>query len=143
MRDKENRRELRGKLIRAGNMEEVRAILGPNAKKAEIDRAWREIEAHRPADGLETADDDELEAVSGGADRDWIEDGCSATVEDGSWCGSDDYCIWVDVTYSNYDPCPKGGNHDWKKITKYEFNLPQYYIQCKKCGELEEIEFRD
>ena len=143
MRDKENRRELRGKLIRAGNLEEVRAILGPNAKKAEIDRAWREIEAHRPADGLETVDDDELEAVSGGADRDWEKEGCSATVEEGSHCWSDDYCIWVDVTYSNYDPCPKGGNHDWKKITKYEFNLPQYYIQCKKCGELEEIEFRD
>ena len=27
MRDKENRRELRGKLIRAGNMEEVRGIV--------------------------------------------------------------------------------------------------------------------
>ena len=142
MRDKENRRELRGKLIRAGNMEEVRAILGPNAKKAEIDRAWREIEAHRPAEGLETVDDDELAAVSGGADRDWIEDGCAATVEKGSWCGSDDFCIWFDVTYSNYDPCPKGGNHEWKEKRKSVLNLAQYYRQCKKCGEIKKLNDR-
>ena len=143
MRGKENRRELRGKLIRAGGPEEVRVLLGSNAKEDEIGRAWREIETHRPAEGLEAVDDEELEAVSGGADRDWEKDGCSATVEEGSWCGSDDFCIWFDVTYCNYDPCPNGGNHNWKEITKYVLNLPQYYRQCKKCGEMEEIETRD
>lgn len=69
---------------------------------------------------LRAVDDDEQEAVSGGADRDWIKDGCSASMEEHSRCGSDDKCIWIDVTYSNYDHCPKGGNHEWKK---YSLNL--------------------
>ena len=35
---------------------------------------------------------DELDAVSGGEDRDWAADGCAATVEYGSWCRSNDMC---------------------------------------------------
>ncbi len=118
MNEQENRQELRRKLIRARDIEEVRAILGPETAEEEIQQTWREIEAHRLAEGLETVDDSELEAVSGGADRDWEKEGCSATAENGSWCGSDDYCVVYDVTYSNFDPCPKGGKHDWKLLSK-------------------------
>ena len=43
---------------------------------------------------------EELEAVAGGADRDWLTDGCAATVEPGSWCGSNDWGFIWSVTYT-------------------------------------------
>ena len=138
MSEQENKQELRGKLIRAKDIEEVRAILGPETTEEEIDRVWQEIEAHRPAEGLEAVDDDELEAVSGGADRDWENDGCSASVEYGSRCWSDDYCTCVEVTYDNFDPCPEGGKHDWRKLcTAIEYQLfgtkTFRRYRCQKC----------
>ena len=110
MANREISKEKCGRLIQARDQEEVRVLLGPETTQEEIDRVWREIEAHRPADRLEDVDD-EPEAVSGGADRDWEKDGCSASVEEGSWCGSYDKCNFWDVTCDNFDPCPKAGRH--------------------------------
>ena len=43
---------------------------------------------------------DELEAVGGGMeDRDFVEEGCAATVEPHSWCGSNDWCFLFSVVY--------------------------------------------
>ena len=142
MGEQENTRELRGKLIRAKDIEEVRAILGPETAEEEIDQVWQEIEAHRPAEGLEEVDDDELEAVSGGADRDWEKEGCSASAEYGSRCWSDDYCTQIEVTYSNFDPCPEGGRHDWDihewgektyDWIVYKTSCRYRVFQCTKC----------
>ena len=135
MSENENRQELRGKLLSAGSIEEVRALLGPETAEEEIQQTGREIEAHRPADGLEAVDDDELNAVSGGFDRDYGAEGCAATVEEGSWCSENDKCYYWDVTYGNYDPCPKGGNHDWKKKKKTVLGITEVYFQCSKCNE--------
>ena len=148
MSEKDNRQELRGKLIRAKDIEEVRAILGPETAEEEINQTWREIEAHRPADGMEAVDDDELAAVSGGADRDLDDDGCSATVEEGSWCGSDDDCYYWDVTYCNVDRCTDGQKHEWDLYSaEYEYDpmvsraggevLHRIY-RCRKCGNTKE-----
>ena len=81
---------------------------------------------------------DELEAVSGGADRNWVTDGCAATVEYGSWCDSNDKCIVWDVTYE-FQPtghlCPNCGKNMYQQNSislgggKYE---DQY--RCKYCG---------
>ena len=138
MSEKENRQELLSRLIRARDKEEVRAILGPETAQEEIDRAWQEIEAHRPAGSLDGVDDDELDAVSGGADRDWDKDGCSASVEKGSWCMSDDQCAWLDVTYSNFDLCLEGKKHDWRYISTekelYFTGTAKYRrFVCRKC----------
>ena len=60
----------------------------------------------------EELDLEELDAVSGGADRDWRKDGCAATCEWDSWCGSNDNCVIFDVTYSNFwRTCPDGHDH--------------------------------
>ena len=128
--------EMRARLIRAKDQEEVRAILGPEAAEEEIERVWQEIQHHRPAEGLEAVEDDELEAVSGGADRDYGEQGCAATVEEGSHCWSDDKCNYWAVTYGNYDPCPNGTsesrNHEWELYDDEYF----YRCKCKKCGKI-------
>jgi hypothetical protein len=66
-------------------------------------------------------DDDELETVAGGdADsdencyqylwRDIYRNGfpnCAATVEDGSWCSSNDACLSQSVDYENMKKCQK------------------------------------
>ncbi|MDO5326251.1 MAG: hypothetical protein Q4G00_05940 [Clostridia bacterium] len=142
MSEKDNRQELRGKLIRAKDIEEVRAILGPETAEEEIIQTWREIEAHRPEGNLEEVDEDELDAVSGGADRDLDDDGCSASVEKGSWCGSDDYCTWFDVTYSNHSFCTDGKKHDWELLysgTGLIGYKCYYKYECKKCQKLKTV----
>ena len=84
---------------------------------------------------------DELEAVSGGADRDWTKDGCAATVEPGSWCRSNDKCSWFSVTYDNApenEKCSKCGSYMYiyKSTTVRaggESRVFDYY-RCPKCG---------
>ena len=103
-------KELKDQLSQANGLEEVKGILG---KDSEIDaeRAWKEIENHRSGRN-ERLDLDELDAVSGGADRDWQKDGCAATCDWQSWCWSNDNCIVFDVTYSNFwRTCPDGHDH--------------------------------
>ena len=139
MEEMEERREMRAKLMRAKDQKEVRALLGSKATEEEIQQVWQEIQRHRPAEGLEAVDDDELTAVSGGFDRDYPTQGCAATVEEGSHCWSDDKCNYLDVTYGNYDPCPNGGNHDWKRKKKTVWGVTEVYNQCSKCKKEEYV----
>ena len=44
---------------------------------------------------------EELDAVSGGADRNYKKQGCATTVEFGSHCWSNDQCAFVSVIYDN------------------------------------------
>ena len=77
--------------------------------------------------------DEELDAVSGGAKRDWLTDGCAATVEPGSWCWSDDSCFVFDVTYI-HDPmekCPKC--HGMMYLYKNE-GEGFFLEKCQSCG---------
>ena len=136
MEEMEERRETRAKLLHAKDQEEVRSILGPEAAEEEIERVWQEIQHHRPAEGLEAVEDDELEAVSGGYERDYPTQGCAATVEAKSFCWSNDACCWFEVQYRNFDPCPKGTsasrNHVWKAVGWEGRNR---LWECKQCGE--------
>ena len=136
--------ELKAKLRNARSEEEVKVLLGGQASKEEVSRAWQEIEHHRPAEGLEAVDDSELAAVSGGADRDFLTQGCAASVEYGSFCWSDDSCVHWDVTYDNEQyACTIGyKNHDWGPLrsSRYGNNGGQqseatnYYRICNRCG---------
>ena len=103
--------DLKMKLSKANSLEEVQTILGENSG-LDINQVWKEIEKHRYAKS-EKLDLSELDAVSGGA-RDWRKEGCAATCEPGSWCGSNDFCHVWDVTYDYFwDCCPDGHAHDF------------------------------
>ena len=113
--------ELKAKLKEAKNLEEVKELIKdhPNFNAENL---WKEIEKFQNADSKKL-DLDELDAVSGGADRDWVNDGCAATCEWTSWCWSNDYCELMEVTYDNYwAKCPNGEEHLY------------YGKKCVKCG---------
>ena len=124
-------KELKAKLFRAQSAEEIAALLAAAGEDASAaDQIWREISSHRADQELSL---DELEAVSGGSDRDWITDGCAATVEPDSYCGSSDSCLCWDVTYEHEpmsDRCEMCGTPLY-----IEKNRIYYVIyRCKKCG---------
>ena len=127
-------KELKEKLPKANSEEEVKALLGDSVTEKDVTKIWKEIEAHKADPDLKKVDDDELEAVSGGADRDYLEDGCADTVNS-DWCWFTDLCAGPYISYSNYDPCPKGGNHDWKYTTENVIGKKNPIMKCTKCGE--------
>ena len=113
--------DLKAKLATANSLEEVRTILGDDSG-VNAEQLWKEIENHRSSRS-EKLDLGELDAVSGGADRDWQKEGCAATAEPASWCWSNDQCLVFDVTYDNFwVTCPDGHEHVFKN-----------YI-CQRCG---------
>ena len=118
--------DLKMKLNKANSLDEVKTILGADSG-LDADRVWEEIESHRSAKS-EKLDLNELDAVSGGA-RDWRKEGCAATCEPGSWCGSNDFCHIWDVTYDYFwDCCPDGHAHDFvnKVCTRCGYRLGGY-----------------
>lgn len=130
--------ELKAKLVKAQSAEEVTVLLRETGAGEDLsEQLWKEMKVYHEDKQLDL---DELEAVSGGADRDWRSDGCAATVEPGSWCSAIDSCIWLDVTY-DFQPtdhlCPNCGKYMYKQDTisrggnKYE---DQY--RCKFCGNI-------
>ena len=130
-------KELKEKLLTANSMEEVKAMLGFQASEKEASEFWKEIEAHKGAPDIQKVDDEELEAVSGGADRDWATQGCLSTASSDQKCPTYDYCTFWDTTYDNYLPCVDGKySHDWDAPYKEMIDRGWYqqYHRCKKCG---------
>ena len=136
----QNKKELEQKIAAAGSPEEIERILNDAGEKIGPEDAAKLFEKlqNRKADGGELSPD-ELEAVSGGV-RDWVTEGCAATVECGSICWSDDHCILVYEHYSNSPisiTCPKCGTYFYKYEQRSTSNpfakIPVYYI-CKTCG---------
>ena len=127
--------EMREKLLSAKSVEDIAALL----KEADIDetqaeRLWAELEQKREADGGKLSLD-ELEAVSGGK-RNWVTDGCAATVEPGSLCWSNDVCFTVEEHYDNgpvHKKCPTCGIYLYSVVREEGDKHPIYYV-CKKCN---------
>ena len=119
-----NNDALKEKLLQANSLEEAKKILS-DTLDIDAEKAYEEIARHR-SQNSEKLDLSELDAVSGGADRDWKKDGCAATCEPSSWCGSNDQCFLFDVTYDNFWVCcPDGHDHVFKKHV------------CQRCGYVE------
>ena len=123
--------ELKKELIKAHSAEQVAEIVkadGQEISTEDAEQLWQEIAKHNQDAELSA---DELEVVSGGADRDWSTDGCAATVEGGhGFCGSNDYCLWFDVTYDHQPTpyhCSKCGG------IMYEYGKKR---KCINCGEI-------
>ena len=115
--------DLKMKLSKANSLGEVKTILGAGSG-VDAEQLWREIEKHRSGQS-EKLDLNELDSVSGGADRSWTKDGCAATCEYDSWCGSNDFCYCFDVTYDDFwATCPDGHKHVYE------------HGQCVRCGYL-------
>lgn len=132
--------ELKSKLLAAQSAEEVAALVKADGQEITAEDAghlWEEIKKCREQDGRQLSLD-ELESVSGGADRNWVTDGCAATVNYGSWCGSNDRCIVWDVTY-DFQPtptlCPNCGKNMYLQNTIHLKGLEyEDQYRCKFCG---------
>ena len=127
-------KEQEAKLLAARSQEDAAALLkaeGMQITDVEANSLWEKICRRREQTGQELSLD-ELEAVSGGADRDWISDGCAATVEIGSWCWSNDSCYRFDVTYDHIPSyhCSKCGGIVVKSRNSYSYWL----YTCTGCG---------
>ena len=125
--------ELREKLLAAKSAEEVTELVkadGQEITAEEAEQILQEISQHREEKELSP---DELEAVSGGDHRNWLTQGCAATVEDDSWCWSDDWCKEWDVTY--YNRVGYCGNCARYKMDHIGFDAEQRRIyECPGCG---------
>ncbi len=134
-------KELKSRLLTAQSAEEAAALVkadGQEITAEDAARLWAEISRMREKDDGKELSLDELEAISGGEDRDWITDGCAATVEEGSDCWSTDRCHLIPVTYTNLPntTCPFCGKPATQLSAR---NLPmaQYYTYgwwCRDCG---------
>ena len=100
----------KARLSEANSLEEVEDAL-KDSPELDAKRVWQELQ-NRRSNMSQLLDLNELDAVSGGADRDWKKDGCAATCEASSWCWSNDYCMVWDVTYDHFWACcPDGHDH--------------------------------
>lgn len=129
--------ELKAKFFAAKSEEEAVALLkNGGVDETMAKKMWSELTLKREANGGELSLD-ELESVSGGYDRDYLKDGCAATVEPGSDCWGTDLCGLWPVTYINEPTrrkCPYCGKNlcSWK--TEETFWTTTYYYQCPNCG---------
>ena len=124
-----DREELERKGMSARNAEELAAILKDAGEEISPEEAAELFKRMKAQKELSL---DELEAVAGGADRDWLKDGCAATVEPGSSCWGTDACSWAPVTYDNKPEATCEKCRDYMILTKNDgFN---HYYTCVKCG---------
>ena len=133
-----DREELIKKTLAAASAEEVMEIVraaGEEITAEEAAQLFEKAQAKKTGKELSL---DEMEAVSGGADRNWVTDGCAATVEYGSRCRSNDRCIYFDVTY-DFQPtstlCPNCGQNMYLQNTiNHSSTEFEEQYRCKFCG---------
>jgi hypothetical protein len=96
-----DREELEKKAIEAASAEEVMEIVRAAGEEITAEEAASFFKAVQERKADKELSLDELEAVAGGEDRDWLRDGCAATVEAGSDCYGTDMCGLFPVTYEH------------------------------------------
>jgi hypothetical protein len=134
-----DREELEKKAIEAASAEEVMEIVRAAGEEITAEEAASFFKAVQERKADKELSLDELEAVAGGEDRDWLRDGCAATVEAGSDCYGTDMCGLWPVTYEHrptrhkcsvcggilYSNGSTGGGF---------FEEEVYHYKCASCG---------
>ena len=134
-----DREELEKKAIEAASAEEVMEIVRAAGEEITAEEAASFFKAVQERKADKELSLDELEAVAGGEDRDWLRDGCAATVEAGSDCYGTDMCGLFPVTYEHrptrhkcsvcggilYSNGSTGGGF---------FEEEVYHYKCASCG---------
>ena len=129
-----DREAIKAKSLDAASAEELMAIVRAAGAEITPEKAAGLFEkAQRQKTGIELSID-ELEAVSGGSDRDWLSEGCAATVEDNSWCDSNDNCLIWDITYEHppVNCCKKCGGIIYRASGEWDFIEK---LRCVNCGD--------
>ncbi len=137
-----NREELEKKIAAAKDPAEIVSILHTAGNEITAEEAKQFFEKVQERKKGKILSLDEMEAVSGG--RDWVTEGCAATVEWGSDCwGTDGGCIACNVLYTSWpcrdERCPKCGAMVY---FVGEFGVTTGFLQgynyreyiCRKCG---------
>ena len=134
-----DRNELKKKAMEAAGAEEIMEIMkaaGEEITAEEAERFYEKVQDKKTDRELSL---DELEAVAGGEDRDWLRDGCAATVAAGSDCYGTDMCGLWPVIYEHrptrhkcsvcggilYSNGSTGGGF---------FEEEVYHYKCASCG---------
>ncbi|MBP3793877.1 MAG: Nif11 family protein [Ruminococcus sp.] len=113
---------------------ELAAELGYEVTEDELIAAEKELRKQNSSEVVEL-DLEDMDKAAGGS-RDWATQGCAATVEAGSFCWGNDYCILASVTYDHapsYNKCPKCGNTMYFEKSTSKHGWKSHYI-CPKCG---------
>ena len=111
----------------AEQVAEVFASAGQRISKKDSERLYQEYQHHVTDQELSLA---ELEAVSGGS-RDYLTDGCAATVEPGSDCWGTDMCAIVNCVYDNGPAsyCEKCGG----VVVNKGSDGSRWHFECTRC----------
>jgi hypothetical protein len=134
-----DREELKKKALEAASAEEIMEIMKAAGEEITAEAAAQLFEKAQAKKTDKELSLDELEAVAGGEDRDWLRDGCAATVEAGSDCYGTDMCGLWPVTYEHrptrhkcsvcggilYSNGSTGGGF---------FEEEVYHYKCASCG---------
>ena len=135
-------KELYSKLLLADSQEEVTELLKAGGREdVSAQEVWEQVQQRRAQDGMELSLD-ELEDVAGGVTkRDWMQNGCADTVEEGSDCwGTDGSCDLCNIEYTNLPThiCYQCGRKS--AIIKERVNCisvsGNHVLQCRYCGEV-------
>lgn len=132
--------ETKKQLFEAQSIEEVSQILKERGVEEDAEKIWRKISDLREKEGKNLSLN-ELEAVAGGtANRDWLKDGCAATVEPDSNCWSNDGgCMVLDNSYA-FKPCYThcvgcGAKYTYQSSFATDISGGRAYkYECRECG---------
>ena len=131
-----SRQEIENSLLKALSIKDVSKVFKDHnislTEKA-IMEIFVKIRLLRKDDG-DTLSEDELMSVNAG--RDYVTEGCAATVEPGSDCWGTDggcYAINLDYEWMPNEKCPRCGS--WACIVNHYDNQHKYRVLCRNCGE--------
>ena len=136
-------KDLKAKLLAAQSEEELAALVKADGQEITAEDAARlleEIEKQHEQEGKELSLD-ELGAVAGGAirNRDYLKEGCAATVEPHSRCwGTDGGCLAINIDYSNWPcntRCPECGRYTHSVRSYLNKDGLWTVYACPECGE--------